>query len=54
MPLVQFTGAVRSAVGEAASLEIEATTIKELLRKLVERHPKLQPHIDEGLSLIHI
>ncbi len=51
MPLVQFTGAVRSAVGEVASMDIEATTIKELLRKLAERHPKLQPHIDEGIAV---
>lgn len=51
MPVVQFSGAVRSAVGDVASMQIEATTIRELLRKLVERHPRLQSHIDEGIAV---
>lgn len=51
MPVVQFSGAVRSAVGEVASMHIEAETIRELLRKLAERHPKLQAHIDEGIAV---
>jgi len=51
MPVVQFSGAVRGAVDEIASMEIEAETIRELLRKLAERYPKLQAHIDEGIAV---
>jgi len=51
MPVVQFSGAVRGAVNEIASMEIEAATIRELLRKLAERYPKLQAHIDEGIAV---
>lgn len=32
-------------------MQIEAATIRELLRKLVERHPKLQSHIDDGIAV---
>ena len=48
---MQFSGAVRSAVNDVASLEIEATTIRELLRKLVERYPKLAGQIEEGVAV---
>ncbi len=51
MPIVQFSGAIRGAVDEVASMQIEATTIRELLRKLVERHPKIQTYIDEGIAV---
>ena len=51
MPVVQFSGAIRTAVNETASITIEASTIRELLRKLVERHPKLQSYIDDGIAV---
>lgn len=51
MPVVQFSGAIRAAVDDAASITIEAATIRELLRKLVERHPKLQSYIDDGIAV---
>ena len=51
MPDIQFSGAIRSAVGDVASMHIEADTIRELLRKLVERHPRLQPLIDDGIAV---
>ncbi len=30
---------------------MEASTIRELLRKLVERHPRMQSRIDEGVAV---
>jgi len=51
MPEIQFSGAIRTAVGDTASMHIEADTIRELLRKLVERHPRLQGLIDEGIAV---
>jgi molybdopterin converting factor small subunit len=30
---------------------MQASTIRELLRKLVERHPRMQSRIDEGVAV---
>ena len=51
MPRVELTGALRDAVGGAASIDIEAATIRELLRKLVERYPRLQAPINDGIAV---
>ena len=51
MPRVELTGALRDAVGGAASINIEAATIRELLRKLVERYPRLQTPINDGIAV---
>lgn len=48
---VSLSGSLRDACDGAASIEIEARTIRELLRKLVERHPRLQSRIDEGVAV---
>lgn len=32
-------------------MQIEADTIRELLRKLAERHPAVQSHIDDGVAV---
>lgn len=51
MMRVELTGSLRDAVDGAASIEIEAATIRELLRKLVERYPRLNPFIEEGIAV---
>jgi molybdopterin converting factor small subunit len=48
---VQLSGSLRDAAGGAASISMEASTIRELLRKLVERHPRMQSRIDEGVAV---
>ena len=48
---VELSGSLRDAAGGAASVSIEAATIRELLRKLVERHPLMQSQIDEGVAV---
>jgi sulfur-carrier protein len=48
---VAVTGLLRDAVGGAAAISIEAATIRELLRKLVERYPKAQAHLDAGIAV---
>jgi len=48
---VTVTGPLRGAVGGAASIDIEAATIRELLRKLVERYPKVEKHLDAGIAV---
>ena len=48
---VELTGALRDAADGEASVAIEAATIRELLRKLVERYPRMQSRVDEGIAV---
>ncbi len=45
---VGLSGAVRDAADGVEYIDITAETIRELLRKLVERHPKMQQLLDEA------
>lgn len=49
--LVSLNGALRSGAGGAASVEIEAATIRELLTKLIERFPDMSVHLDRGIAV---
>ncbi|MEE4145603.1 MAG: MoaD/ThiS family protein [Halieaceae bacterium] len=53
MPLVKvsYMSSLRSALGGAESLEIEATTLRQLMSKLLAKYPRLQKHLDEGIAL---
>jgi molybdopterin converting factor small subunit len=44
---VNLSGSLQDAAGGAASVRIEAATIRELRRKLVEQFPKLAERMDE-------
>ncbi len=49
---VKLSGSLRDAADGAASISIEAASIRELLRKVVERHPRMQSRIDnEGIAV---
>ena len=48
---VTFMSSLRPALGGAAALDMEAGTLRELMRKLVRKYPRLQQHIDEGIAL---
>lgn len=48
---VQLSGSLREAADGAASVSIEAATIRELLRKLAERYPRMQDRIDAGVAV---
>ena len=48
---VSLTGSLREAVGGAASIQVEATSIRELLRKVIERYPRMQSQVDEGVAV---
>lgn len=47
---VRLTGALRDAVGGAASIEIEASTIRELMRKIEERYPEMVASLQTSLE----
>jgi len=51
MPRVELTGSLRDALDGTASIDIEADTIRELLRKLVERYPRLGPMVEDGIAV---
>ncbi len=51
MNKVFLWGGLRPAAGGAEFVEIEALTIRELLRKLAERHPKLETLIDSEIAV---
>ena len=46
-----MTGPLRSAAGDAATIEIEAGSIRELLRKLVEQYPEMDQLFDQGIAV---
>ena len=51
--MVQVTlfGSIRAHADGRARVEIEATTFKELLDRLVEEFPGMKPQIDRGVSV---
>ncbi|MEM7099739.1 MAG: MoaD/ThiS family protein [Pseudomonadota bacterium] len=48
---VSLNGALRSGVGGAAFIDVEAATIRELLSRLIERYPDMQAQLDRGIAV---
>jgi len=48
---VNISSSLRDLVGGAATITIEAATIRELLRKLVERYPRIESRLKEGIAV---
>lgn len=48
---VTFTSSFRSAFDGADELELEASTIQELLSGLLAQFPRMQKHLDEGIAI---
>jgi len=48
---VSLNGALRSGADGAASIDIEAATIAELLTKLAERYPDMSSHLEKGIAV---
>lgn len=48
---VQLSTSFREFANGAASIAIDATNIRELLRKIVERYPRMQRRVDEGIAV---
>lgn len=52
MPIeVHLWGALRPSAGGAASISIEAATIRELFRVLSEKYPGMEGHIKRGIAV---
>jgi len=48
---VSLSRSLRDLADGAASISVEASTIRELLRKVVERHPKMHSQLANGISV---
>lgn len=52
MPLdIHLWGALRPYAGGAPSVSVEAATIRELFRVLIEAYPGMEPHIKRGVAV---
>ena len=51
MVRVTFTSSFRSALDGAGHLELEASTIGDLLNALAAQYPAMQRHLDEGIAI---
>ena len=51
MLTVSLSGSLRSAVGGVESIEVQASTIRELLTKIIERYPDIDKHMEAGIAV---
>lgn len=51
MAKIHLWGGLRPAADDAEWVDIEATTIRELLQKLEERYPRMSRQIEEGIAV---
>lgn len=51
MVKVAIWGSLRSATDGHAEVEVEAASLRELIDRLVEQYPGLQPQVDRGVSI---
>jgi sulfur-carrier protein len=48
---IHLWGALRPHAGGAPVVSVEATTIRELFRVLIERYPGMEPFIQRGVAV---
>ena len=48
---IQLWGALRPFAGGASSVSVNASTIRELFRVLIEQYPGMEPHIIRGVAV---
>ncbi len=48
---VSLSGSLRDSADGAVSISIDAGTIRELLRKVVERYPRMRSQVDKGVAV---
>ena len=48
---VNLSGSMRDAANGAASVNVEAATIRELLRKMSDRYPRMSAEIERGIAV---
>jgi sulfur-carrier protein len=48
---IHLWGALRPFAGGASSVSVNATTIRELFRVLIDQYPGMEPHIKRGVAV---
>ncbi|MFM7119224.1 MAG: MoaD/ThiS family protein, partial [Gammaproteobacteria bacterium] len=48
---VSLTGPIRDALGGVASINVEATTIRELMQRLEDRYPAIERLMETGIAV---
>lgn len=48
---VGLSGPLRESADGAASIDIEAATIRQLLERLIARYPRMETHMDQGIAV---
>ena len=48
---VSLSGTLRDSADGVASISLDARTIRELLRKVVERYPRMQSQVEKGIAV---
>ena len=48
---VQLSGAIRDAAGGRSSIDVEADTVRELLRKVGEQFPRAESLLQDGVAV---
>jgi molybdopterin converting factor small subunit len=51
MPEVELFAGLRDAVDGAKSVQVEGTTIRELLQNIAREYPSLRKRIDQGVAV---
>lgn len=51
MLTVKANGSVRNALEGAASVEVTASTVRELMTRLAERYPELEREFEAGVAV---
>ena len=51
MAHVTLTGNLRQFTGGIAEMQIEATSVRQLVARLRDTYPSLAPHLHEGLTV---
>lgn len=51
MALVHFASSLRDLTGGVAEIEVEATTVRRLIKQLDERFPGMGERLSEGTSV---
>lgn len=49
--LVSLNGALRAAAGGQDSVNIDASTIRQLIERLVDRYPAMAGEVDKGIAV---
>jgi sulfur-carrier protein len=52
MVKVAIWGSLRTATGGRAEVEVEAGNLRELLDRLAQTYPAIQPQLDRGVSVV--